>query len=1349
MRNTFFSILLIWLALFAFASNTIAQDSPQWHLPEGAKARLGKGWVNEIAYSPDGTLAVAGSIGIWLYDAQTGQELDLFVGHTDRVLSVSFSPDGQTLASGSWDETVRLWDVSSGRHLRTLTGHTGWIDSVSFSPDGNTLASGGFDETIRLWDVSSGRHLRTLTGHTDRVLSVSFFPDGRTLASGSKDGTVHLWDVSSGRHLRTLTGHTHSVESVSFAPDGNTLASSSGREIHLWDVSSGRHLRTLTGHTSWVVLSVSFAPDGRTLASDSGPEIHLWDVSSGRHLRTLTGHTHSVESVSFAPDGRTLASSSWDETVRLWDVSSGRHLRTLTGHTDWVESVSFSPDGNTLASGSQDGTVHLWDVSSGRHLRTLTVQKSFDSTMSFSPDGNTLASGNYDGTVHLWDVSSGRHLRTLTGHTDWVPSVSFSPDGRTLASGSEDETIRLWDVSSGRHLRTLTGHTSGVYSVSFSPDGNTLASSSGRGIRLWDVSSGRHLRTLTGHTPVSFSPDGSTLASGSYDATVRLWSVETGRHLRTLSGHTSGVESVSFSPDGSTLASASGDDTVRLWSVGTGRHLRTLSGHTSGVESVSFSPDGSTLASGSWDGTVLLWALAPTPPDPDITTPSLVEVADLDLSHGGDVRSVAYSPSGVVLASGGTDNTMRLWRTTNGEALSPYEHGGDVNSIAFTANGTYIATGSDDGKLRLYKRGATKDTWVEDQVFNMPGGPFSNNVKSVAFSHDNTMLACGTSGNKVYVWYYNMVSEKWENRKELSGHTGNVNSVAFSPGGVVLASASADGTVQLWRARTGELLNTLDGHTEDVNSVAFSSDDALIATGSDDDTVILWKWSASDNTWVYHQILEGQHSADVRSVAFNPSGTVLLSASADKTIGVWDGRTGDYHASLIEHDAGVINSVTYNFQGNAIAIGTDDGTVRQLIHTELTDITDKGISLTVPLDLISEVAFGTNATYFVFTAQYPILTGVADTDAYYLRCNITLDLPNVREDLSPWEYAVIPGVLAGVIPMSSLEEWVVEKVPDRTQYFMFPLKTPQERIREVSYDYKLEIAFQALGFIPILGDVSNVIGIGRTVTQTTLELYDILKSTVDPTITLNRVNYEEILKSSVDIVGEAINPINLGIVPVGGAIKTIKELASFFKVGRPDIQQRFIVILPRREEAIDIKMELTFLLRSSTVPIWFTQSYAVEYEGKWNLRDGTLAAPSAQPMSLADYPPFQELPPEVQEYLLQHFGKYVTTRDGRIPEIPETTALLPNYPNPFNPETWIPYQLAKSADVTLTIYDINGHVVRDLDLGHQRAGIYRSQSRAAHWDGRNAQGEPVASGVYFYTLKAGDFTTTRKMLIRK
>ena len=181
-----------------------------------------------------------------------------------------------------------------------------------------------------------------------------------------------------------------------------------------------------------------------------------------------------------------------------------------------------------------------------------------------------------------------------------------------------------------------------------------------------------------------------------------------------------------------------------------------------------------------------------------------------------------------------------------------------------------------------------------------------------------------------------------------------------------------------------------------------------------------------------------------------------------------------------------------------------------------------------------------------------------------------------------------------------------------------------------------------------------------------------------------------------------------------------------------------ICLIKGKLTSIDIRIEQDYSINSST--------YTITYDGTWDLQDNARAAPRAQPMSLADYPPFQRIPPEVQKYLLQHFGEFANTEAWQIPEV---TSLLPNYPNPFNPETWIPYQLAKPADVTLTIYDIQGRVVRALDLGHQRAGMYRSRSRAAYWDGRNAQGEPVASGLYFYTFTAGDFTATRKMLIRK
>jgi WD40 repeat protein/tetratricopeptide (TPR) repeat protein len=501
-------------------------------------------------------------------------------GHKGWVSSVGFSPDGQQLASGSGDNTIKIWDVTTGKVLNTLKGHESEVYSVGFSPDGKQLASGSRDNTIKIWDVTTGKVLNTLKGHESSVLSVRFSPDGKKLASGSRDNTIKIWDVTTGKVLNTLKGHESLVWSVGFSPDGKKLASGSGdNTIKIWDVTTGKVLNTLKGHEGWVS-SVGFSPDGKKLASGSEDKtIKIWDVTTGKVLNTLKGHESSVWSVEFSPDGKKLASGSEDKTIKIWDVTTGKVLNTLRGHESSVNSVGFSPDGQQLASGSGDKTIKIWDVTTGKVLNTLPSERYANKgdegwvwSVVFSPDGKKLASGSGDNTIKIWDVTTGKVLNTLKGHEGWVSSVGFSPDGKKLASGSGDNTIKIWDVTTGKVLNTLRGHESSVNSVGFSPDGQQLASGSGDNtIKIWDVTTGKVLNTLKGHESsvwsVEFSPDGKKLASGSEDKTIKIWDVTTGKVLNTLKGHEGSVWSVGFSPDGKQLASGSDDKTIILWDL--------------------------------------------------------------------------------------------------------------------------------------------------------------------------------------------------------------------------------------------------------------------------------------------------------------------------------------------------------------------------------------------------------------------------------------------------------------------------------------------------------------------------------------------------------------------------------------------------------------------------------------------------------------------------------------------------------------------------------------------------------------------------------------------------------------
>ena len=380
----FVAVLLIAMLLLP---NVFAQHYTQWQLPDGAKARFGKGWINDIKFSPNGSqLAVATTIGVWLYDVRTGEETVLFTGLMRGANAISYSPGGLILAAAHWDQTIRLWDVSRDSTenitpLSTFRGHTGKIYAVAFSGDGGMLASGSADKTIRIWDVKTEKLLSILPGHKDVVYTATFSPDSRLLAGGTGDGTIQVWDTGTGDRIYAFDGHTDAVWELDFTSNSTVLASASlDGTVQLWTlIAPGGKLRSpAQPHTA--VYSVDFSPDGRTFATGREDKIiRVWNTNTTELVSTLSGHNDSVRSVEFSPvDSRTLASGSLDGTLRLWDMLLFRQRVSLAGHTGGVKALVYTGDNRIRACGTGlDSKLRLWDAGTSSALSILREHTGF------------------------------------------------------------------------------------------------------------------------------------------------------------------------------------------------------------------------------------------------------------------------------------------------------------------------------------------------------------------------------------------------------------------------------------------------------------------------------------------------------------------------------------------------------------------------------------------------------------------------------------------------------------------------------------------------------------------------------------------------------------------------------------------------------------------------------------------------------------------------------------------------------------------------------------------------------------------------------------------------------------
>lgn len=637
-------LLLFGLLLVACGREPAAavHTSYRGPAPAGAVARLGKGAIEVVAFSPDGeSLAVGDGVGLTVYEAETLEEVWL-APTSAPVLRLAFAPDGRFLAAGLQNGSLLLFEAENGQLLDTIPGDDdeNGIFALAWSPqrvdeDGAArFAAGLNDGNVRLFhlaETADGAALDArgmLERQRSGVTSLAFSPDGSVLASGNRTGVVTLWDADTLAQLAALREHgsAHAVLALGWSPDGATLVSGSRDELAIvWDVATLSSQQTFAEHDAELI-SVAFMPgthDVVTASSDG--DVRLWQPETGALVYSRGDVGPETVSAAWSPTASRYAVAARDGTLSLRPFSAAGEAgngssQSLTGHAApgrLVAGLSWSPDGRRLATTLGRDAI-IWDATIDEPEHVLSGHTAAVTGIAWEAGGRRLATGDREGTVRIWDGESGERLLTLSGHSDDVAGLSWSPDGSRLASaGSLDDSVIIWDAQAGEPLHTLRGDGNGLWSVAWSPDGDTLAVGSTSGeVGLWHVAGagppqpgnarGLHLNWVAG---LAWSPDGSHLASAGADNRIVLWDVAADE-VRSLTGHAHVVRDVAFSPDGTQLASASRDGRVIVWDAGPAAEdapLQVLEGHTAGVNAVAWSPDRSTFASGSDDGTVIVW----------------------------------------------------------------------------------------------------------------------------------------------------------------------------------------------------------------------------------------------------------------------------------------------------------------------------------------------------------------------------------------------------------------------------------------------------------------------------------------------------------------------------------------------------------------------------------------------------------------------------------------------------------------------------------------------------------------------------------------------------------------------
>ncbi len=576
------------------------------------------------------------------------------------------------------------------------------------------------------------------------------------------------------------------------------------------------------------IRDVQHSADGTRIGIISAG-IWIYDATT-LQLTSVIRNAPRMYNSGFPPDINVIARSHTFDYLHIWDPdTSSQPLQDI----EFVAGICFTynPETGKIAIGSGESTTRIWDAKTGKLERTLQrtdEKETFIHSIAFSPDGTRLAAGDGPDTISIWNIATAERKHELKGHTNDVKNMAFSPDGSTLASISGNSNIFLWNTQTWQQIGTLTSDMTGIERIAYSHDGELLAAGCADGrIHLWDTNTGKLHKMLTAHqtriSAVVFVKDSRTLVSCSEQGTLRKWDVNTGENTLSVANDYDTFSKFALSHDGKKLAALSEFSSPYLFDITVPTSPKLIKRiDTRRVGNIAFSPDGETIATEETDQTAYLW-------DMNIDIPEHLNelLTEIDTTlwgmkidrpklsfkgHTAQIACIAFSPDGKTFATGGFDNTLRLWDTTTGKPKIIKEHKGWVESIAFSPDGKTIASGSADATIRLWDvhTGAEKRVMrlsnTEPVEENQGIREFGKSIVDIAFSPDGKTIAAAAYDPNIYLWDVNT----GERLPLPNTHTRSIVTLAFSPDGKLLAIADVDGVMKIYDVGGQQLLSLFD-----------------------------------------------------------------------------------------------------------------------------------------------------------------------------------------------------------------------------------------------------------------------------------------------------------------------------------------------------------------------------------------------------------------------------------------------------------------------------------------------------------------------------------------------------------